>query len=349
MPGLLVMLSQEIEDCRKTFNIFRRRIEADDGKPCPMENMPALSSQIKFISELKKKITTNMKLFKNMKNPIIYSTQSRELWRKYDQLKDDLARYEREIYEEWLSRAEKVTVRGVKTSLIIRNSKTGTLRVNFDRETMEILTDVKYITREARTLEVPSSVLEIFQHFDHFKNVDSILSDVAERYNYLKTSTAEIEFRLIEEEVGEIDTILRPAESTFNWMSPDTESYALDLLTVVTEINERVKEAQDNVITIYREISKWETVPLLSGVQFPRDKEVRQERKVERYDGLRSAGKRVQKLVKKNRNIFDIDLQSSTGARRWTNYLQYVDRIVRDSVIQTVAVREHLKWFILLL
>ena len=345
MPGLLVMLSREMDDSSKTFNMFRRKIETD-GKPCSSKNMPALSSKIKFINELRRKIMTNMKLFKNMKNPIIYSSESRAVWGKYDRLKVELARYEMDLYEDWLSRAEKITVKGVKTPLLTRNSQTGTLRVNFDRYTMEILTDVKYIKREARAVEVPGSVLKIFKHFDHFKNIDSILSEVAERYNYLKTSTADIEFRLIEEEVGELDTILRPAETTFNWMSLDTESYAQDLLTVVTEINERVKEAQDNVITVDREISRWETTPLLSGLQLPRDQELREERKRERYEGLRSAGRRVQKLVQQNLNIFNIDLQSSPAARRWTSYLQYVDGIVRDSVIQTLAVRQHLKRFI---
>ena len=340
MPRLLVMMDREMEESRDTLNTFRRKIKTE-GRPSSIKNMPLLSSQLKFIQELRRKIMTNIRLFKSLKHPIIYSAESQRLWVKYDSLKELLGSYQTEIHQDWLARAEEKTLRGVKTPLLVRDVNTGTLRVNFDRDTMEILTDVRYIKREEKALEVPESVMEIFKHFDHFKNVHNILSDVTEHYNYLKTNVTDIEFKLIEEEVQEIDTILRPAEKTFHWMSPDTDTYARDLLSVVSEINQRMKDAQDNVIAIYKEVSKWETIPLFTGLKLPLDLEVKAERRDERYEGLRTAARRTEKLIQQNVNIFGLDLQSRLTARRWKNYLLYVDAIVRDSLTQTVGTRKH--------
>ena len=149
MPRLLVMMDREMEESRDTLNTFRRKIKTE-GRPSSIKNMPLLSSQLKFILELRRKIMTNVRLFKSLKHPIIYSAESQRLWVKYDSLKELLGSYQTEIHQDWLARAEEKTLRGVKTPLLVRDVNTGTLRVNFDRDTMEILTDVRYIKREEK-------------------------------------------------------------------------------------------------------------------------------------------------------------------------------------------------------
>ena len=347
MPLLILKLNEEMDDCKQTLKICRRKMRTE-GKSASIKNMPVMSSQLKFIHELRKKITTNIQHFSNLEHPICQSRDSQLLLSKYQAFKAELASYAQEIYGSWVSRAEKTTLEGVQIPLLLRDVSTQTLRVNFDRNTMAILMDVRYITREFQSIKVPESVMDIFKHFEHFKNVQNTLDSLTELYNYLKTNTTDIEFKLIEDDVREVDLMLTPAEKSLHWISPDIASYSQNLLIVVSEINSRVKEAQDNVIAIYREISKWEKIPLFSRIessetnQLPLDLEGKEERKEERYTDLRSAAKRIHQLIEKNRNIFDIDLQSKVSEKRWKNYLVYVDAIVMDSIIQTVFTRKHL-------
>ena len=345
MPLLILMLNEEMDDCQETLKIYRRKMRTQ-GKSASIKNMPVMSSQLKFIHELRKKIRTNIQHFVNLDHPICSSSDSQLLLSKYQEFKAELARYAEEIYGSWVSEAEKTTMQGVQIPLLVR--ETGILRVNFDRNTMAILMDVRYITREFQSIKVPQSVMDIYEHFDHFKNVQNTLDSLTDLYNYLKTNTTDIEFQLIQEEVAEVDLILKPAESSLHWMSPDITSFSHNLLVVVSEINARVKEAQDNVIRIYREISRWEKTPLFSRIKcsetnlLPLDLEGKEEKKEERYTALRSAAQTIHQLIQENRKIFDIDPQSKVSEKRWKNYLVYVDTIVMDSIIQTVFTRKHL-------
>ena len=348
MPLLIIMLNEEMEDCKQILTLYRRRMRTQ-GKSASIKNMPVMSSQLKFIQELRKKMTTNIQHFINLDHPICSSSDSQLLLSKYQAFKVELARYADEIYGSWVSQAEKTAMQGVEIPLLVReDNATRTLRVNFDRNTMAILMDVRYITREFQSIKVPQSVMDIFQHFQHFKNVQNTLDSLTDLYNYLKTDTTDIEFKLIEEEVKEVDLLLRSAEKSLHWISPDIRSYSENLLVIVSEINSRVKEAQDNVIGIYRAISKWEKVPLFSRIEssetnlLPLDLEGKEEKKEERYTALRSAAKTIHQLTEKNRKIFDIDPQSKVSEKRWRNYLVYVDGIVMDSIIQTVFTRKHL-------
>ena len=351
MPLLILMLNEEMDDCKQTLKIYRRKMRTE-GKSASIKNMPVMSSQLKFIHELRQKITTNIQHFIHLEHPICKSRDSKLLLAKYQAFKAELASYTEEIYGSWVDQAEKTTMEGVKIPLLVRDVTTQTLRVNFDRNTMAILMDVRYISREFRSIKVPQSVMDIYKHFEHFRNVQNILDSLTEQYNYLKTNTTDIEFKLIEDEVQEVDLMLKPAEKSLHWISPDIRSYSQNLLTVVSEMNSRVREAQDNVIAIYREISKWEKIPLFSRIKsaetnlLPLDLEGKEERKEERYEDLRSAAKRIHQLIEKNRNIFDIDLQSAVSGKRWKNYLIYVDAIVMDSIMQTVFTRKHLTSYI---
>ena len=106
-----------------------------------------------------------------------------------------------------------------------------------------------------------------------------------------------------------------------------------------------IQDSQDNVISIYKEVSKWEKIPLFTRIRstdsrrLPLELEGKERHKEERYSALRSAALKVQKLVQSNLNIFNIDLRSKVAAKRWKNYLLYLDAIVRGSVIQTVFAR----------
>lgn len=99
-------------------------------------------------------------------------------------------------------------------------------------------------------------------------------------YNKLKSNTKPVEYKLIEEEIKEIDAQLERAEHALNWNSEGTPvlvghdidynicfilgiwNYMENLRCVVMDLGLRVSKAQENVETIKHQMQHWKDSPL---------------------------------------------------------------------------------------
>ena len=52
----------------------------------------------------------------------------------------------------------------------------------------------------------------------------------------------------------EIDNQLKASETSLTWNSEDIDDYIERVRQVVTELNERVRKSQDNIIEIYKQV-----------------------------------------------------------------------------------------------
>ena len=86
-------------------------------------------------------------------------------------------------------------------------------------------------------------------------------------YNYLKTDTSDVDLNLIKADLVQLDLKLAPAEESLTWNSDNLLLVIENILQDVRELNRRVRETQDNVIEIYREISQFQTTPLFQRVR----------------------------------------------------------------------------------
>ena len=150
--------------------------------------------------------------------------------------------------------AEKKTLEGLDRPLLIRNPKDGTLKVNFGRDTLASLKEVKHLKKEFPKRKIPDTAEAVFTRFEDFRSYNNCLDKIVDLYNYLKTDTIDKEYRLFEAEVVEIDKMLAPALTTLNWNSDDMSDYIERCREKVTELNERVRQTQDNIIEIYKQV-----------------------------------------------------------------------------------------------
>ena len=189
--------------------------------------------------------------------------------------------------------------------------------------------------------KVPKVAKQLFTRFEDFRAYNNNLDKIIDLYNYLKTDTSDKEYRLFEAEVTKIDKMLAPALSSLTWNSEDLYDYIENVRLVVGELNERVRQSQDNIIAIYKLISQWEEKAL-----FVRsDDEVgllnltdRMENKSIRYIEIKEASKKITSLIRENLALFEIDLDDEGPKKAWSIYLRNIDAIVTDSLLQSVAV-----------
>ena len=98
MPLLVCMLNTEMDEAKTIFNKQQKRVK-DSGKALTDRNMPPVSGQLKFSQELKDKITSSVKNFKELSHPICYSDGANLVFRKYKEMVSLLADYEEEVFK----------------------------------------------------------------------------------------------------------------------------------------------------------------------------------------------------------------------------------------------------------
>ena len=281
-----------------------------------------------------------MKAFKNLEHPICLSKGAERVIQKYKDLSALLAGYEDDVFKAWVMQTEKKTLEGLDRPLLLRLPKDGTLKVNFGRDTLASLKEVKYLKKEFPERTVPGTAEDLFKRFDDFRAYNNCLDKIVDLYNYLKTDTNDKEYRLFEAEVLEIDNQLKAAETSLTWNSEGIDDYIERVLQMVEELNERVRKSQDNIIEIYKQISQWEDKALFireeDGDQLLNLKD-REENKQTRYAEVRAAATRITELIAENEQLFEIDMDNEVAKKAWATYLKHIDNIVADSLLQGVA------------
>ena len=251
-------------------------------------------------------------------------------------------RYEDMVYMNWAQEAEQKTAEGLNRPLVVRDAATGTLKVNFGRETLSILTETKHLRKNFPDRDVPKKARDLFVRFADLRNYNNSLEQMITLYNYLKTDMETEEFRLVSDEVAAIDKNLHAAEHSLTWNSGDLWDYIEELRRTVLDLNTRVKQAQENAVKIEDEINRWAELPLFKRVDEKGkpsllDLGMREKNKEKRYQEIREAVQVIQGLVAENEKFYKIVKGGERLQKRWRSYLQFLDYLISDGLLITIA------------
>ena len=246
------------------------------------------------------------------------------------------------MYNNWALAAEQKTAEGLNRPLVVRCPKNSTLKVNFGRETLAILMETKILKKDFPNRDVPKKAQEIFKRFDDFRNYNNSLDQMVTLYNFLRIDTCPEEFRLISDEMAQIDKSLHDAEKVLTWNTSDIWEYIEGIRKACLDLNGRVKQAQGNVVKIDNEINQWCLVPLFTrtdeeGKPNLLDLEGREAKKVQRYKEIGEAAVKVQALVSEIEELYKIAEAGERLQKKWRKYLQYVDYMISDALLITIA------------
>ena len=111
MPMLADILDYELDKAKEVFDEHQK--QANKKKLSFEKNVPLHSGQLKFSTQLRTKINSSIKAFKNVNHPICYSQKGEMVFTKYKALSQELNQFEDQVYNNWLLTAEKYTVLGL--------------------------------------------------------------------------------------------------------------------------------------------------------------------------------------------------------------------------------------------
>jgi dynein heavy chain len=110
---------KKLKDEKKQINVHR--------------NMPDVSGALKWCQELRERINKPMESFKRLiDHPIVHSEQMERVEKKYNEMLELLDEFSNEVYKEWCDHVGKLSDNNLEKNLINRDSKTNTIRTNFD-------------------------------------------------------------------------------------------------------------------------------------------------------------------------------------------------------------------------
>ena len=267
IPQLLDRVNEELETVSQIFRTEQKNIRETGRHRRAEKNIPIAASQLTFSSQLRSKIRKTVKSLQNINHPIQYSLEAQVVFTKFECLNEQLSSYEMKVYDDWFSTAEERTKVGLEKPILVRVKCNDTLAVNFSRTAMAVLTEVKFIKKLFPHKIIPEAVVNIYQRFEEFRSLINLLENIVDLYNYLKTDTSDVDLNLIRADLTKLDQKLAPAEESLTWNSDNLLLVIENILQDVRELNRRVRETQDNVIEIYREISQFQTTPLFQRVK----------------------------------------------------------------------------------
>ena len=267
IPQLLDRVNEELETVSQIFRTEQKNIRETGRHRRAEKNIPIAASQLTFSSQLRSKIRKTVKSLQNINHPIQYSLEAQVVFTKFECLNEQLSSYEMKVYDDWFSTAEERTKVGLEKPILVRVKCNDTLAVNFSRNAMAVLTEVKFIKKLFPHKIIPEAVVNIYQRFEEFRSLINLLENIVDLYNYLKTDTSDVDLNLIRADLTKLDQKLAPAEESLTWNSDNLLLVIENILQDVRELNRRVRETQDNVIEIYREISQFQTTPLFQRVK----------------------------------------------------------------------------------
>ncbi|XP_037350847.1 dynein axonemal heavy chain 17 isoform X1 [Talpa occidentalis] len=302
---------------------------ADGSSPPIHKNMSPVAGQLKWSLELQERLEAPLRDLKLIDHPVMSSMEAELIYQKHDEMMGLLRSYREDIYRQWVARVDEDCRFNLGQPLIQRDPTTSLIRVNFSRELVAVLREVKYLNFQQQK-EIPNSAENLFSQNETFRKFVGNLELIVGWYNEIKTTVLDVEFPLIRAELEAIDVKLLSAETTLFWNGEGVFEYIQEMREVLHNLQNRIQKAKQNVDGISQVMKDCLANPLFERKDNKKeallDLEGRTLNLNRRYAAVREAGLKVQAMVAENAELFRAD----TAGLSWKEYVSYIDNMVLD-------------------
>uniref|UniRef100_A0A8D0H5U7 Dynein axonemal heavy chain 17 n=1 Tax=Sphenodon punctatus TaxID=8508 RepID=A0A8D0H5U7_SPHPU len=329
---LLEMFDVELDDAKILFDAQLAATKAGSGVPPISKNMPPVAGQLKWALELQERLQNPKKDVQAMDHPVMVGSEAKLVFAKYEEMIRLLQGYRVKVYQEWISRVDKDCEFNLEQPLIQRDPQSSLISVNFSRELVAVLREVKYLNFQQQK-EIPDSAGNLFSQNITFRTFVDNLDLIVGWYNKIKMTTLAVEFPLVKEELEEIDFKLRRAETSIFWSN---EEYIQEMRDILYDLETRIQKTKINVENIGQIMQEWSASPLFERKDNKETALLDLDGKAntinKRYAAVKDAGQKIQAMVEENSELFKVDKTSQI----WMDYIEYVDDMVLDGYFRFI-------------
>uniref|UniRef100_H3BBD5 Dynein axonemal heavy chain 17 n=1 Tax=Latimeria chalumnae TaxID=7897 RepID=H3BBD5_LATCH len=324
---LVEKYNSELDNAKAIYDAQLAVIRASGCVPPVSKNKPYVAGQLKWAQELRDRIQVAMKNFKTIEHPCMSSDDAKMVFRKYDEMINLLQKFCDGVYTGWIDGVDEDCRFNLDQSLIQRKPENKLISVNFNKQLVAVLREVKYLTKQEQQ-DIPTSAAEVFAKNETFQQFVDTLELIVGWYNEIRSTTLPVEFPLIQKELDDIDVKLLSAETTLCWNSDGVWEYIQEMRDTIFDLETRIQKAKNNIETISLIMQDWSATPMFERKDNKKetllDLEGRPNALNKRYAAIKDAGEKIHVLLKENMDLYKANEESVT----WEAYINYVDDMV---------------------
>ena len=354
--SLVDSVKRDVEEVQEIFFVHR------DAPPVA-SNLPPIAGALTWCRGLLERVQGPLEKMKTMDKKLLERHDTREVIKIYTALVGQLADFDREMIGSWGHSIEAASQAKLKNPLLRRieaagppgsesgsHTPTGSehtlapplLAVNFDPLLVKLLREVKYFVLLG--LQVPPSAMEVYQRAEIFRRHTGNLDLIVNMYNDVQTSLLPVERPLIKNLLEKIDKTLafgvgegKHKAKALNWKSNGIDVFIAETMTEMTDLSAMLQMLKGNLKHIEDTVNKWAAAPMFERVSkpmlLPDFLALQRKTRDSKVAVVKEAGAEIHKLMKETSK----KLKISQGLPDWKSYVEFVNNVVVDGLIQAVA------------
>ncbi|NWI70492.1 DYH17 protein, partial [Todus mexicanus] len=345
--ALLGMFKAELENVEILYDA-----QVASPPPAINKNMPPVAGQLKWALELQQRLEVLHKDLFAIDHPVMASEEAKVVSGKYKEMMEVLQGYHRKVYEEWVQGAGENCRFTLEQPLILRDPNSSLISVNFNKELVAVLREVKYLNFQQQE-NIPYNAESLFAQHDTFQKFVDNLDLITGWYNEascrgettqllfhalstVKQTLLPVELPLVSWELNAVDEKLASAETILFWHHEGVMEYIQEMRQLLYDLRTRIQKAKLNVESITQLMEECSATPLFERKDNKDaallDLDGRANTFTKRCAAIRAAGVKIQTMVKENADLFKADESSQV----WWDYVGYLDGIVLDRLFRLV-------------
>uniref|UniRef100_A0A8C3FY90 Dynein axonemal heavy chain 17 n=1 Tax=Chrysemys picta bellii TaxID=8478 RepID=A0A8C3FY90_CHRPI len=314
---LLEMFNVELDNAKIMYDA-QRAATRSGGVPPISKNMAPVAGQLKWALELQERLETPMKELQAIDHP----AEAKLVSEKYKEMIRLLQNYREKTYEEWISRVDADCQFNLEQPLIRRDPDATLISVNFSKELVAVLREVKYLNFQKQK-DIPDSAGNLFSQNETFRKFVGNLDLIVGWYN--KKTKLNVE---------NINQLMQVGERFFQALLKIIFLVYMKSLSSAGIVFP--KGSKSASFRSFFSIQEWSASPLFERKDNKETSLLDLDGKAntinKRYAAIKDAGQKIQTMLMENADLFKADKTSKT----WQDYVEYVDDMVLDGFFQFI-------------
>ncbi|XP_075576162.1 dynein axonemal heavy chain 17 isoform X2 [Pelecanus crispus] len=329
--ALLGMFNAELDNVKALYDAQTASPPPHGQIPHINKNMPPVAGQLKWALELQQRLEGPHRDLFAIDHPVMVSAQAGLVSGKYKEMMGLLQGYCKKVYEEWVHGAGQDCHFSLEQPLILRDPSSSLLGVNFSKELVAVLREVKYLNFQQQK-DIPGSAESLFAQNKTFQKFVDNLDLIVGWYNEVKQRLLPVEFPLVAGELEAVDGQLASAEHTLFWHHEGVTEYIQEMREILCDLQTRVQKAKLNMENITQLMQECSAAPLFERKDNKEaallDLDGKANTLTKRYAAIRDAGVKIQEMVEENADLF----KANKSSQMWLDYVAHIDGIVLDGL-----------------
>ncbi|NXL59531.1 DYH17 protein, partial [Chordeiles acutipennis] len=342
--ALLGMFRAEMEEVKVLYDAQTTSSPQDNRSPAINKNMPVVAGQLQWALELQQQLEGLHRDVFAIRHPVMFSAEAKLVSGKYEDMMRLLQGCREKVYEDWARGAGQDCHFSLEQPLIRRDPDSSLLSVNFSKELVAVLREVKYLNFQQQK-DIPGSAESLFAQNETFQKFVDNLDLIVGWYNEagckkgdspVKWQLLPVELPLVAEELSALDKRLAIAEHTLYWHHEGVMEYIREMREILYDLQTRVQKAKLNLENITQLMEECSATPLFERKDNKEtallDLDGRANTFSKRCAAVTDTGVRIQEMVEENALLFKADKSSQL----WLDYVGHLDGIVLDRLFKLV-------------